>query len=476
MMRFRDWAKFRRSRFRMNAVKWFSIVALACSLSADAADRPNVVLIMADDLGAECLSSYGSLDYKTPRLDALAASGAKFTNAFAQPLCTPSRAQIMTGKYNFRNYVRFGYLPAEETTFGDLMKSAGYRTGIAGKWQLSGGPTPGGKGKSTPADWGFDEYCLWQLNNIAPGSDGRGPRYWDPFLEQNGKTLSPGPDAYGPDVVSEFLISFIERNRDQRFFAWYPMILTHGPFEPSPESADRGKKNVKYFKDMVEHMDVIVGRILDKLDALGLAENTIVIFTGDNGTGGEVKTNTKEGVVPGGKGTMTDAGMHVPLIVRWPGKIQPGTVTERLVDFTDFVPSLLGATATETPAGYKTDGVAFLDANGLTDFERDWTYSWYEARHGEGAGRNNGIFARDHEYKLFSDGRFFDVSKRPLSGNGKRLADNDLTAEAKAAKAKLQAVIDRYAAEGGVLTKTDEAAPGERPRNRRNRGANDDSE
>jgi arylsulfatase A len=459
----------------MNVLKPLLICIAMCGLSS-AADRPNVVLIMADDLGAECLSSYGSLDYKTPRLDALAASGAKFTNAFSQPLCTPTRVQIMTGKYNFRNYVRFGYLPAEETTFGDLLRGAGYRTAIAGKWQLSGGLTPGGEGKSTPADWGFDEHCLWQLNNLAPGSDKRGPRYWDPFLEQNGKTLSPGPDAYGPDVVSEFLMSFIERNKNQNFFAYYPMILTHGPYEPSPESADRGKKNVKYFKDMVEHMDVIVGRILDKLDSLGLAETTIVIFTGDNGTGREVKTNTTEGVVPGGKGTMTDAGMHVPLIVRWPGKIKPGTVTARLVDFTDVAPSLLAATGTPKPADFKTDGVPFLDAGGLAKTEREWTYSWYEARQGASIGRNNGIFARDHKYKLFSDGRFFDVSKRPLSGFGKDLSDDHLSAEAKAAKAKLQSVIDRYAAEGGVLTKADETAPPERTRNRRNRKASSDDE
>ena len=461
----------------MNASRSLLFCLLVSCASAVAAERPNVVLMMADDLGAECLSSYGSLDYKTPRLDALAAQGAKFTNAFSQPLCTPTRVQIMTGKYNFRNYVRFGYLPAEETTFGDLFRGAGYRTAIAGKWQLSGGPTPGGQGKSTPADWGFDEHCMWQLNNIAPGTDKRGPRYWDPFLEQNGKTLSPGPDAYGPDVVSEFLMSFIERNKDQNFFAYYPMILTHGPYEPSPKSADRGKKNVKYFKDMVEHMDVIVGRVLDKLDSLGLAENTIVIFTGDNGTGREVETNTTAGVVPGGKGTMTDSGMHVPFIIRWPGRIQPGTVTDRLVDFTDVTPSLLAATGVEKPSDFKTDGVPFLDANGLAEREREWTYSWYESRQGENIGRNNGIFARDHKYKLFSDGRFFDVSTRPLSGFGKELSDDDLSAEAKAAKAKLQTVIDRYAAEGGVLTKAeDNSTARERPRNRRNRRANAEDE
>ncbi|MBA3314672.1 MAG: sulfatase-like hydrolase/transferase [Planctomycetota bacterium] len=445
----------------------FLTLALAGLKDGLAAGPPNLVVILADDLGAECLSSYGSLDYQTPRLDALAASGVRFTNAFAQPLCTPSRVQIMTGKYNFRNYVEFGYLPPKEVTFGDLMKAAGYKTCVAGKWQLSGSGRQYPE-KTDPADWGFDEHCLWQLNNRAPYGD-RGSRYWGPYIEQNGEVLEPGNDAYGPDVVAEFLMSFIERHKDQPFFAYYPMILTHGPYEPSPGSADRGKKNVKYFKDMVEHMDVIVGRIVDRIEALGLADDTIVIFTGDNGTGREVRTNTTNGVVPGGKGTMTDAGMHVPFIVRWPGKIARGTVSDRLVDFTDVVPSLLAATGTEKTNGFKTDGVAFLDAHGLSEQEREWTYSWYEARHGENGGRNNGIFARDHKYKLFSDDRFFDVSTRPLSGDGEPLANDDLSPEAKMSKAKLQAVIDQFAAEGAVLSEATTETPTPRPRNRRGR-------
>src|SRR5690606_9551951 len=307
-----------------------------------------IVLIMADDLGVECLSTYGCLDYKTPHLDALAASGAKFTHAYSQPLCTPTRVQIMTGKYNFRNYPEFGYLNPDEITFGDLLRDAGYKTSIVGKWQLSG-PLKSATNPSSPVDWGFDDYCLWQLNNLAPGKDGRGSRYWNPFLECNGEKLSPGNDVYGPDVTAQHLMDFIEKNRNESFFAYYPMILTHGPYDSTPDSDSRGKNQVRYFKDMVEYMDKIVGRIVAKLDELKLRDNTIVIFTGDNGTGKEVRTNTKNGVIAGGKGTTTDAGTHVAFIVSWPGKIEPGTVTNRLVDFTDVLPSLLAATGTELP-------------------------------------------------------------------------------------------------------------------------------
>ena len=206
------------------------LVIVAPDSPARAAGKPNVLLIMVDDMGAECLSCYGGREYATPNLDALAASGAKFTHCYSTPLCTPSRVQIMTGKYNFRNYVQFGYLPPKETNFAHLFRAAGYRTCVAGKWQLSG-ERGEPREKSNPADWGFDEYCLWQL-------DDRQSRYWDPLLEQDGKILRPGKDAYGPDLISDYLIDFVGRNKDRPFFAYYPMILTHGPFEPTPASSD----------------------------------------------------------------------------------------------------------------------------------------------------------------------------------------------------------------------------------------------
>lgn len=440
------------------------------SVAAHAAERPNVVLIMADDLGADAIGCYGGLTAPTPHIDALAASGVRFTQAHAQPLCTPTRVQIMTGQYNFRNYREFGYLSPDETTFGDLLRAGRYRTSVAGKWQLAG---QGRKypEKTDPADWGFDEHCLWQLNNRKPYGD-RGSRYWDPYLERNGEVVTPGKEVYGPDVVNEFVLDFVERNRDRPFFAYYPMILTHGPFTPTPASADRrSRDDQRNFAEMVAYADVLVGRVVAKLDELGLRERTLVIFTGDNGTAKGIAMPTARGDVAGAKGMLTDAGTHVPFVASWPGSVSAGAVSDRLIDFTDVIPTLLAVTGTEAPAGFSSDGVPFLSADGsIPAQERQAIYSWYDPRQDEGGGKNAGVFARDRRYKLHADGRFFDVTATPLERAEDALS-GDLPPEAVAAKGRLQSVIDRYAAEGGVIRPAGEAVgePGGRQTRRERR-------
>ena len=415
--------------------------------SQPSTQRPNIILIMADDLGAECLSCYGGLDDETPRLDALAKSGARFTHAHSQPLCTPSRVQIMTGKYNFRNYDDFGYLDPRETTFADMLREAGYQTAIAGKWQLSG-QTKQHPRHTDPADWGFDEHCLWQLNNRAPYGD-RGPRYWDPYLEKNGEVIRPGENAYGPDVCAEFLMDFMSRHQDEPFLVYYPMILTHSPFLPTPESDEslpRDQKNVRNFRDMVAYMDAIVGRIVDQVESLGLADDTVIIFAGDNGTSGKVTTRTTDGEIQGGKGRTTPAGTHVPFIVRWPGRVPAGTIDRRLIDFTDVLPSLLAVAGIEPPEETALDGVPFLGPEGLSNKQREAIYCWYEPRHSERMARRNAVFARDRQYKLYADGRLFHVA------NTHRQRESDvvklpLSAEETNARRTLQAVLDHYAGE-----------------------------
>ena len=170
------------------------------------ARKPNVVLIMADDLGYETLGTYGTGDYKTPVLDALAATGMKFNHCYSQPLCTPSRVQIMTGRYNFRNYKAFGVLPKSEVTFGHLLQEAGYATAVAGKWQLWGTNTriesDHGSG-FLPDEAGFDEYCLWQVKKVKKF----GERYADPLIDTNGvERVHEG--GYGPEVFTEFILVF----------------------------------------------------------------------------------------------------------------------------------------------------------------------------------------------------------------------------------------------------------------------------
>ncbi len=417
-----------------------------------AADRPNVVLIMADDLGFECLGCYGGTSYKTPRLDELAGGGLRFDHAYSQPLCTPTRLQLMTGQYNFRNWRAFGVLPPDEITFGHMMRAAGYKTCIAGKWQLySYNPPdfePEWRGKGMRAeDAGFDEYFLWH----AEHTEDKGSRYADPVILDNGKYLQDAEGKYGPDLYAERINDFMGRHRDEPFFVYYPMALTHGPFNPTPGSeawrrGDRFESNAqKYFGGMVEYMDEIVGRIVDRLEELRLRENTLVLFFSDNGTPRGVRSAMGERIVEGGKGLPTDAGTHVPLIANQPGAAAPG-VSDDLVDSTDFIPTLAELCAMTPPGDRVMDGVSFAPRlRGERGNPREWVLAHHDPRPGWGKEAYTKLdrWARGKRYKLYQEGELFDVAddvleQRPIppgSGN----------AQAEAAREKLRRVLERMA-------------------------------
>ncbi|MFT5125606.1 MAG: arylsulfatase A [Verrucomicrobiales bacterium] len=367
-----------------------------------AANRPNVILIMADDMGYESLGANGGKAFNTPRIDALAAEGMRFKHCHSQPICTPSRVQIMTGNYNSKNYLKFGLLDPEAKTFGHLFQDAGYKTCIAGKWQLGGG-------FDQPGHFGFDEYCLWQLTR-RPG------RYVNPGFEVNGKAVDYTEGEYGPDIASNYILDFIERNKDGEFFVWYPMIPPHWPFEPPPghpdydktaKSNDRNRK-AKYFPPMVEHVDTIVGRIEDKLKALGLRENTLIIFTGDNGNATELKYELDGKPYPGGKGSTRDNGTHVPLVVSWPGTIQSGVVSDELVDFSDMLPTIADAAGIAVPSDWGVDGHSFVPhLKGDTAYKsREWIYCWYERNGNRGKESQH---TRNQTLKLYGTGKLFNV-------------------------------------------------------------------
>jgi arylsulfatase A len=419
---------------------WTALLLGAPSESAAADDppsRPNVVLIMADDLGYECLGCNGGTSYRTPHLDRLAAGGMRFVNCHAQPLCTPSRVQLMTGLYNQRNYIRFGVLAPDAVTFAHILKQAGYATCVAGKWQLEGG-------LQAPQRFGFDEYCLWQLTR-RPG------RYPNPGLEINGQVVDYTQGEYGPDLVSDYLCDFIERHRERPFFAYYPMILPHWPFEPTPDSPDwdptsrgvlTGQGQARYFADMVAYTDKMVGKIVRKLEELGLRERTLVLFTADNGTATQITSRMGDRVVRGGKGSTTDAGTHVPLIASWPGTITAGQTSTALVDFTDFLPTLAEATGAKIPSEVAAalDGRSFLPVLlGKQPRHRDWIYCWY-SRNGGPEGEE---LARDERFKLYRDGRFFDILADP--DEKQPLPNDQLRGAAADAHRKLAAVLQRFA-------------------------------
>lgn len=401
------------------------LLLLPCAASAV---KPNVVLVLVDDFGYECVGANGGESYRTPVLDRLAAGGVRFERCHAQPLCTPTRIQLMTGKSNIRNYVDFGTFPPGETTFAAILKQAGYATGIAGKWQL-------GRDKDLPRKLGFDEACLWQHTR-------RPPRYANPGLEYDGVEKDFTSGEYGPDLVDVWARDFIERRKAGPFLLYYPMMLTHDPFQPTPDSPDwdpglkgeQKKRDERHFGEMVAYLDKLLGKLVEQLKASGVLEHTLLIVMGDNGTGTGVTSRFQGGVLKGGKGTTTHRGTHVPLIVSWPGRIREGRVDPGLACSTDLLPTICEAAGLEAPAGI--DGISLLPRLEGARAKREWIYSWYSPR--QGGDKKIREFTFDAGHKLYREGSLYDLAADPEERA-------PLPADAAAgARAKLQAALDRF--------------------------------
>jgi len=388
----------------------FSITGLCLSSSflyaSHTEERMNIVLIMADDFGYECIRANGG-GYATPNIDRLAEEGIRFDHCYANPLSTPSRVQLMTGKYNVRNYTAFATLDRKEITFANLLQESGYATCIAGKWQL-------GKEEDAPGHFGFDQSCLWQHTQKATDAQKCDTRYAHPVIDINGETTHFPQNSFGPDIYCDFVLDFIRGNKARPFFVYYPMTLTHSPFVSTPDSEEWSpvrsatyRGDPVHFPDMVEYTDKLVGRILDELEKLHLKENTLVIFTGDNGTATSIVSLLNGKPYVGGKGKTTDAGTHVPLIVYHP-EGQTGKVNNNLIDFTDFLPTLCEVAKVDIQSLSTLDGKSFLpQLKGETNHTRQWVYCWYAPQ--QAYDEKATVFARTHKYKLYRSGEFYNV-------------------------------------------------------------------
>ena len=378
-----------------------------------AAERPpNIVFILADDVGKEVLGCYGGETYHTPRLDELAESGLTFDHCYSMPVCHPSRISVLTGKYPFQlGNPRWGTFPVamESQTLAQQLGAAGYKTAISGKWQL----TLLGDDLHHPNRLGFDSYCLFGWH--------QGPRYFDPMIFQDGILRQGTKGSYGPDLYVDYLLDFFEENRDRPFFAFYSMSLCHDVTDDLDEPVPHGPANrYENYVEMVASMDAHVGRIVDGLEELSLRHNTLILFSTDNGT---PKTFISRAVgktleripvvsrqggrdVPGGKGQLTDGGTAVPTIASWPRVVPPGATTSALVDFCDLLPTfveLAGAKVVD-PAG-ESRGRSFASVlHAPKNRGRDWVFA-------EGRGR---YWLRNAAWKLYSDGTFFDMETDPL--------------------------------------------------------------
>ena len=417
--------------------------------AAPANDQPNIILIMADDMGYEALSSNGSESCKSPNLDKLAAKGVRFTNGFSNPICTPSRVKLMTGQYNVRNYVKFGWLDREQTTFAHQLKAAGYATAIAGKWQL-------GKDKDSPQHFGFEQSCLWQHTRSGRSKE-KGKtidrRFVNPQLEFNGVEKDFTSGEYGPQVCTDFICDFIDQNKKKPFLVYYPMILTHCPFDPTPDSTDwdpkrlgsttyKGDRNdpQRHFRDMVAYADKAVGQIVAQLEKSGVRDNTLIIFTGDNGTDTPIVTPWNGTKVVGGKGTMSDTGTRVPLIVNWPAGIQkPGRVVDDLVEFTDMFPTICEVTGAKLPKNHPADGASVVPVlrNQADARKKDWIYIWYRKQ----------VMVRNKQYSFLAnqDGSKAALTRYDSPFNGRKLKDSALTNTERILKKQFEATIARLA-------------------------------
>ena len=422
-------------------------VFLLSLLVTGKAQATNVVLIMADDMGYEALSVNGSESCKSPNLDKLAAGGVRFTNCFANPLCTPSRAKIMTGQYNVRNYIKFGMLDRGQTTFAHQLKAAGYATCIAGKWQL-------GKQVDSPQHFGFEKSFLWQ-HTRSGRSKGDGKtydrRFVNPLLEANGKEQDYVDGEYGPQLCTDFVCDFIEENKDRPFLVYYPMILTHCPFDPTPDSTDwdpkrlgsttyKGDRNdpQRHFRDMVAFADKLVGQVVEQLEKSGVRDDTLVLFTGDNGTDKPIVTAWNGTQVAGGKGTMTDMGTRVPCIASWPAGIeQSGRVVDDLVEFSDMLPTLCDVTGAELPANYPADGASIIPVlkNSSGDRKKDWIYIWYRGQ----------VIVRNTQYSLLAkaDGSNAKLTRYEGPFAGEQLEDSELSDSESTLKKQFELTLAR---------------------------------
>lgn len=382
-----------------------------------AAPKPNIIFILADDLGIDGVSCYGADKHKTPNIDKLAASGTRFETCYSAPLCGPSRCLLMTGRYAFRTGGITngswraggpGAKSADEWSIAKVLKQAGYVTGESGKWRQVG---------ETPRDWGFDEYCT------DPTAGGW---YWKDTYEKNGQQVNAGKDAYNPDIIQKFSIDFITRHKDKSFFLYYPMHLVHGPILRTPDSKGTGD----FYDDNINYMDKQVGELVAEVEKLGLREKTLILFSGDNGTALTYPSTIGGRMINGKKASMEEGGSRVPYIASWPGVTPAGKVSKDMVSFADQLPTFAELGGAKLPDGVKIDGVSLApQLRGEKGTPREWVYVQLGPR----------WYVREASFKMDEHGNLFDMSDAPFVE--KPVAADADTEASKAARARLSKVL-----------------------------------
>ena len=400
-------------------------------------NKPNIIFIFADDIGYEAVNCYGGLDFKTPVLDRMAKEGMRFQSMYTSPICTPSRVSMHTGLYTFR-HKHMGVLPVHlgtkkkvdfqaMPTYAQQLRRNGYHTSVTGKWQLA-----------TLEVWpehiknsGFDSWCIWQIWSKGK----KMPRHWNPCLNKDGKIMPGLEKKFGPDVLTDYVLEQMESATKAKkpFFILHNELLPHWPVVDTPD--DRKLKRKPALSGMISYMDKLVGRILNKVEELGIRDNTYVFFMGDNGTwekdfknpkagqNGEGKhtRHTVNGPVNGGKAKLCDAGSHVPFIAWGPASIPANSVNTELVDVVDLFPTFCELTGTEITKSIKTDGRSFApQIHGKEGPKREWTH--------QGLSKGQNIF--DGSYRYFiTTGKLWDARNLPYEPVAEKSKESDAVIE-----------------------------------------------
>ncbi len=432
-------------------VCWSAVALATICLPCEAASRPpNVIFILADDLGYGDLSCYGQTKFETPNIDRLATEGIRFTQHYSgSAVCAPSRCALMTGLHTGNCPIRGNSevqpegqrpMPADTFTVAHLMQQAGYRTGIFGKWGLG---APGSV--STPLKMGFDRFYGYNCQRMAHC-------YYPAFVWNDdqrellwGNVASKKRD-YAPHRIQAEAINFIRQHKDQPFFCYYAAIQPHadmiapneymekyrGKYEPENSYPAGGyiaqPEGHAAFAAMVNVLDDYVGEILEELDQLGIADSTLVIFSSDNGPhlegGHDSKYFDSNGILRGFKRDLYEGGTRVPLIARWPGKVKPGSVSDHVSAFWDFLPTM--AELAEQPLSSATDGVSMLPTllGAAGQENHEYLYWEFHERKGRVAIRRGNWKGVRYNTSVDPDSRLelYDLSADP--GERNNLAEN----------------------------------------------------
>ncbi len=398
----------------------FSLLVATTAFVTEAAsrkDRPNIILIMTDDQGHGDLGFHGNPKIRTPRIDRLAGESVRFENFFVSPVCAPTRASLMTGRYNYRTGVVDTWLGrammhGDEVTIAEMLNEAGYRTGIFGKWHL------GDNYPLRPMDQGFDESLVHMGGGIAQPSDPPGNAYFNPTLSENGKEVET--KGYCTDVFTQAAMEFIKKNRRRPFFVYIPYNAPHTPlqvpnvYEQTYQQMDlspsafpqTGRPVAKIDKDttakvygMVENIDDNVGDLLDHLEDLKLDEKTVVIFLTDNGPQQQrYNSGLRER-----KGSVYDGGIKVPMFVRWKNNLPAGRRYNLIAAHIDIAPTILDLCGVTAPNNVLFDGISLhplltlQPGDKLSWSNRTLYFQWHR---GDAPERYRAFAARSQNYKL----------------------------------------------------------------------------